>query len=84
MLNYLKYTKKIGPNAHMHVFKQAIKVNDVTQMGTKIAYFQWMLQDMMSTWGDTIVNSHLDCTFNEFAQAFCKSTARLKQMSKCT
>jgi hypothetical protein len=39
MLNYLEYTLKIDPNAHMHVFKQAIKVNGATQMGTKIVYF---------------------------------------------
>ncbi len=31
------------------LFKQAIKVNGVTQERTKIAYFQWTLWDMAST-----------------------------------
>jgi hypothetical protein len=54
------------------VFKQAIKVNGVTQEGIKIVYFQWTFQDMALAWGDNFVNSHSKCTFNKFAQAFCK------------
>jgi hypothetical protein len=29
LLNYLEYTKNSDPNVHVHVFKQAIKVNGV-------------------------------------------------------
>jgi hypothetical protein len=54
------------------VFKQAIKVNGVTQEGTKLVYFQWMLRDTTLTWGDNFVNNRLNCTFNKFAQVFCR------------
>jgi hypothetical protein len=40
--------------------------------GTKIAYFQWTLCDVIMAYGENFVNSHLDCTFNEFIQTFCK------------
>jgi len=64
--------KKADPYAHVCVFKQAIKVNGVTQKGTKLVYFQWMLRDTTLTWGDNFVNSRSNCTFNKFAQVFCK------------
>jgi hypothetical protein len=70
LLNYPKYTKNLDPNAHVHVFKQAIKVNGVTQECTKFVYFQWTLQDMTLTWEDNFVNNHPDYTFNKFAQVF--------------
>jgi hypothetical protein len=38
LLNYLEYIKNLDPYTHVHVFKQAIKVNNVTHEGTKIAY----------------------------------------------
>jgi hypothetical protein len=41
LLNYPKYIKNSNRNAHVRVFKQVIKVNGVTQEGTKIVYFQW-------------------------------------------
>jgi hypothetical protein len=34
--NYPKYTKNSYLDAHVHVFKQAIKVNGVTHEGTKL------------------------------------------------
>jgi hypothetical protein len=40
LLNYPKYIKNSNQNAHVRVFKQVIKINGVTQEGTKIAYFQ--------------------------------------------
>jgi hypothetical protein len=69
-LNYPKYIKNSNPNAHVHVFKQAININNVTQEGTKIAYFQWTLWHMTLFGGDNFVNNHLDSTFGEFAQVF--------------
>jgi hypothetical protein len=43
LLNYLEYIKNSDLDTHVRVFKQVIKVNGVTQEGTKIAHFQWML-----------------------------------------
>jgi hypothetical protein len=48
LLNYPKYINNSYIDTHVCVFKQVIKVNGVTQEGTKIAYFQWMLWDMAS------------------------------------
>jgi hypothetical protein len=39
LLNYPKCTKNSNLDAHVCVFKQAIKVNGITQEGTKIVYF---------------------------------------------
>jgi hypothetical protein len=39
LLNYLEYTKNLDLDVHLHVFKQAIKINSVTQEGTKVVYF---------------------------------------------
>ncbi len=71
-MNYPKYIKHLDLDAHVHVFKQAIKVNDVTQEGTKIVYLQWMLPNIASISEDNFVNNHLDYTFNKFAQVFCR------------
>lgn len=57
LLNYPKYTKNSDLD-HLHVFKRAIKINGVTQEGTKITYFQWTLWDTNSAWEDNFVNSH--------------------------
>jgi hypothetical protein len=45
--------------------------------GTKIAYFQRTLCDVTSAWGDNFFNSHLDCTFSEFTQKFCKQYCKV-------
>jgi hypothetical protein len=45
-LKLSKYIKNSNPNTDVHVFKQMIKINDVIHEGTKITYFQWMLQDI--------------------------------------
>jgi hypothetical protein len=50
-----------------HVFKQVIEVSGISKDTTKIVYFQWMLKDSISMWGDNFVNSHHDCTFDEFS-----------------
>jgi hypothetical protein len=57
-MNYPKYTKNLDPDAHVRVFKQTIKINNVTKEGTKITYFQLMLQDTTLAWGDDFVNIH--------------------------
>jgi hypothetical protein len=64
------------------VLKQTIKVNGVTQEGTKIAYFRWTLWDMTSAWGNNFVNNHLDCTFSKFAQTFCKRYCKVQMNEK--
>jgi deoxyadenosine/deoxycytidine kinase len=33
---------------------------------------------VISNWGNNFVNNHLDCTFNEFAQAFCKTYRKVQ------
>jgi hypothetical protein len=85
LLNYPKYTKISNPDTHVRVFKQAIKVNGVTQEGTKITYFQWTLWDTTLAWGDNFVDNHLDCTFGKFAQSFCRSYRKVVEwMNKFT
>jgi hypothetical protein len=39
LLNYPKYTNNSNPDACVHVFKQVIQINGVTQEGTKITSF---------------------------------------------
>ncbi len=80
LLNYPKYTKNLDLDACVCVFKETIKINGVTQKGTKITYFQWTLWDTTSVWEKNFVNSHpkfvvglgecIWCTFSEFAQTF--------------
>jgi hypothetical protein len=85
LLNYPKYIKNSNLDTHVHVFKQAIKVNGVTQEGTKIMYFQWTLWDTPLTRGDNFVNNHLDYTFDKFVKSFCISCRKvLEWMSKFT
>jgi hypothetical protein len=48
LLNYPKYTENSDLDAHVCVFKQAIKFNGVTQEGTKITYFRCTLWDTTS------------------------------------
>jgi len=71
-LNYPKYTKNLDSNTHVRVFKQVIRINGVTQEGTQIVYFQWMLWDTILTWEDNFGNSYPKCTFSEFGQALYK------------
>ncbi len=44
--------------------------------------FQWMFWGFALTYGDNFVNSHLDCTFEEFFQEFVDGTTCCKQMNK--
>jgi hypothetical protein len=72
LLNYIEYTKNSDMDAHVHVFKEAIKVNGVTQVCMKIVYFQLTLRDTTLTWGNNFVNNHPNCNFNKFAQMLCR------------
>jgi hypothetical protein len=37
-----------------------------------LCQFLWTFRDLTSTWGDNFANSHSDCTFDDFAQVFCR------------
>jgi hypothetical protein len=40
--------------------------------------FLWSLRDLTSTWGNHFANSHSDCTFDDFAQVFCRQYHKMQ------
>lgn len=66
------YVKNINPNAHIKVFKKAIKTNGQTMEANIINMFGFILIDILSKWGENFVQNHPNCTFQELEQTFCK------------
>jgi hypothetical protein len=66
-LQYPTYVKDIDPNAHIRVFKKAIKANGETMEIGIINLFGFTLKDSISKWGE---NYHPNHIFEVLEQAF--------------
>jgi hypothetical protein len=64
--------KDIDPDAHIRVFKKAIRANEETMEDDIINLINFILQDYISKWGKNFAQDHPNCTFEELEQAFCK------------
>jgi hypothetical protein len=71
-LQYPTYVKDIDPDAHIKVFKKAIKTNGETMEANIINIFGFILRDNIFEWGENYVQDHPNCTFEELEQVFCK------------
>jgi hypothetical protein len=71
-LQYPTYVKDIDVDAHIRVFKKAIKVNGKTMEANITNLFGFILQNIISKWGENFVQDHPNYTFEELEQAFCK------------
>jgi hypothetical protein len=77
-LQYPTYVKDTNLDAHIKVFKKAIKVNGETMEANIIDLFGFTLKDNISEWGENYVRNHLNCTFEKFEQTFCKQFKSVK------
>jgi hypothetical protein len=71
-LQYPTYVKDTNLDVHIKVFKKAIKANCETMEANIINLFGFTLKDSISKWGENDVQDHLNYTFEEVEQAFCK------------
>ncbi len=81
--------KNIDLDAHIKIFKKAIRANGETMEANIINLFGFILWNNILKWGKNFVQDHPNCIFNELKQAFCKHflmhsqlLARLKSESK--
>jgi len=58
----LQYVKNTDPNAHIRVFKKAIKVNGETMEADIIDLFGFTLMDSIFEWGENYVQDLYDNT----------------------
>jgi hypothetical protein len=70
-LQYPTYVKDINPDAHIRVFKKAIKANGEIVEVDIINLFGFTLRDSISEWGENYVQDHPNYTFEELEQTFC-------------
>jgi hypothetical protein len=77
-LQYPTYVKDVYPNAHIKVFKKAIKANGETMKVDIINLFGFTLKDNIFEWGENFIQDHPNCTFEELEQAFCKQFKTIK------
>ncbi len=71
-LQYPTYMKDIDLNAHIKVFKKAIKTSEEVVEVNTIKLFGFTLRDNISEWGGNFVQDHPNYTFKELEQTFCK------------
>jgi hypothetical protein len=64
-LQYPTYVKDNNPNAHIRVFKKAIKTNGETMEANITNLFGFTLRDNIFEWGENYVQEHPNCTFEE-------------------
>ncbi len=69
---YPTYVKDIELDVHIKVFKKAIKVNGEIVESDIINMYGFTLQSNIFEWEENYVQDHLNCTFDELEQAFCK------------
>jgi hypothetical protein len=61
----LTYVKNIDPDAHIKLFKKAIKANSEIVEVDIINLFGFTLKDSISKWGEIFVEDHPNCTFEK-------------------
>jgi hypothetical protein len=71
-LQHPTYVKDINSDAHIRVFKKAIKGNGETMEANIINLFGFTLKDNISEWGKIYVQDHPNYNFEELEQTFCK------------
>jgi hypothetical protein len=64
-LQYPTYVKDTDPNAHIRIFKKAIKTNGETVEADIIDLYGFILRDNISEWGEIYVQDHPNCIFEE-------------------
>ncbi len=64
-IQYLIYVKDIDLDAHIKMFKKAIKANGETMEADIINLFGFTLKDSILEWGKNYVKNHPNCTFEE-------------------
>jgi hypothetical protein len=62
-LQYLTFIKDIDPDAHIRVFKKAMKVNGETIESNTINLFGFIFRDNISVWGENYIQDHPNYTF---------------------
>jgi hypothetical protein len=77
-LQYPTYVIDIYPDAHIRVFKKAIKANGETVEANIINLFGFTLKDNIFEWGENYVQNHPNYTFEELEQTFCKQFRTVK------
>ncbi len=73
---YPTYMKDTNFNAHIKVFKKAIRANREIMEPNIIDLFGFTLKDSILEWGKNFIQNHPNYTFKELEQAF--STAGLE------
>jgi hypothetical protein len=81
-LQYPTYVKDIELDAHIRVFKKAIKTNGEIVEVDIINLFGFTFRDNISKWGENYGQNHPNCTFEELEQAFCKRFKMVKNDEK--
>jgi hypothetical protein len=71
-LQYPTYVKNTNLNAHIKVFKKAIKANGETMEVDLINLVGFTLQNNILEWGENFVQDHSNCTFEKLEQTFYK------------
>ncbi len=79
---YPTYVKDIGFDVHIRIFKKAIKANGETTEVDIINLFGFTLEDNILEWGENFVQYHLNYTFDELEQTFCKQLRIVKNDEK--
>jgi hypothetical protein len=77
-LQYPTYVKNIDLDAHIRVFKKAIKANGERVEVDIINLFGFILRDNIFEWGENYVQNHPSYIFEELEQAFCKRFKMVK------
>jgi hypothetical protein len=72
------YVKDIDPDAHIIVFKKAIKTNGEMVEVDIMNMFGFTFKDSISEWGENYVQGHPNYIFEELEQAFCKRSRTIK------
>ncbi len=70
--------KDIDHDAHIKVFKKTIQTYGETMEMNIINLIGFTLRDNTSKWGENFVQDHLNYTFDELEQAFCKCFRTMK------
>ncbi len=71
-LQYPTYVKHTKLDAHIRVFKKAIKANGETMEVDIINMFGFTLRNNIFEWGENFVQNHPNCTFEKLEQTFYK------------
>jgi alkylhydroperoxidase/carboxymuconolactone decarboxylase family protein YurZ len=64
--------KNIDPSTHVRFFKKVIRANEKIMEVDIINLFGFTLRYDILEWGKKFVHDHLNCTFEELEQTFCK------------